>query len=454
MAKIFLCHANEDIDPADEISEQIMADELGEIWYSDLSDYDDENLHEKLVEGIEWCEIFLLIWSRNAALSPEVMFEWTHALNLRCRIIICQFDNFRLPGVLSAKEQVPFSNFNSGYQALRLLLSNGKMKERAPISGKSPAKAQEHKTTEAKSKSVTIPAEKSTAKENESVKVTPDKMPPQEPTRKEEDIPTVTNVNLTKIIKEDIESVSTKVKTEKTGKEIKPPVQAISAKSILSKPDVRSTNHPVVPAEPGQTDKSSESKINIRRFRLEILIPAIIVFVLVGLILFTLFQKREVATRLRSQPAVLTEEAVIQMIKAHTFYAQDWNDNGQGYENEFVIEDRKGAKIVIDKKSDLTWEQAGSSKELTAAAAMGYIAELNKTKFAGYSDWRLPTLEEALTLMEPYKNQQDMHLEPIFESRWCIWTADKDKYQQHWALNFFNRPQVNFDAGIYVRACR
>ncbi|MBN2090625.1 DUF1566 domain-containing protein [candidate division KSB1 bacterium] len=454
MAKIFLCHANDDIDSADEISDQILADELGEIWYSDLSDYDDENLHEKLVEGIEWCNVFLLLWSRNAALSPEVMFEWTHALNLRCRIIICQFDNFRLPGVLSAKEKVPFTSFNSGYQTLRQLLSDGKIKDRPITSGKSVAKPREDKLSGTKNKTETAPAEKLIIKDKEVAKTASQKIPAEEPTLREEDIPTVTKVNLAKIIEEKATPVSPKPKIEKTGKEKKEPVQAIAAKSILSKPDAKAMPASSVHLEPAQLDKSGEFKANIRRFRLEIVIPAIIVFVLIGLIIFTLFQKRAEASRLRSQPVVLTEENVIQMIQAHHFYAQDWNDSGQGYDNEFVIEDRKGAKVVIDKKSHLTWEQAGSSKELTTAAAMSYIAELNKTRFAGYADWRLPTLEEAMTLMQPYKNQQDMHLEPIFESRWCIWTADTDKYQQHWALNFFNRPQVNSDAEFYVRACR
>ncbi|GEM_PF-1231216 len=456
MAKIFLCHANDDIDPADEISEQIMADELGEIWYSDLSDYDDENLHEKLVEGIEWCEIFLLIWSRNAALSPEVMFEWTHALNLRCRLIICQFDNFRLPGVLSSKEKISFTNFNSGYQDLRLLLSDGRIKDRPIKLKKSTVKSTENKLSETKTRAETVPA-KSTVKDKETSKTDSQKVPTDEPTLREEDIPTVTKVNLGKIIEDKAVSeppISKKPLKDKTEPSAPKTVEAISAKSILSKPDTRTMPHSSVRTEPSQREKSGEFSMKIPQLRWEIIIPAIIVFVLIVLIIFTFLQKRTEATRLRSEPLVLAEEEVIQMIQAHHFYAQDWNNDGQGYDNEFVIEDRKGAKVVIDKKSHLTWEQAGSAKELSLSAAMNYIAELNKAKFAGYSDWRLPTLEEALTLMEPYKNQQDLHLEPIFESRWCVWTADTDNYQQHWALNFFNRPQVASDAEFFVRACR
>ncbi|MCB9501891.1 MAG: DUF1566 domain-containing protein [Deferribacteres bacterium] len=37
--------------------------------------------------------------------------------------------------------------------------------------------------------------------------------------------------------------------------------------------------------------------------------------------------------------------------------------------------------------------------------AVVYIDSLNKANFAGYSDWRLPTLEEAMTLMEPEKKE-------------------------------------------------
>lgn len=52
------------------------------------------------------------------------------------------------------------------------------------------------------------------------------------------------------------------------------------------------------------------------------------------------------------------------------------------------------------------------------------IKKLNQNGFAGFSDWRLPTLEEAMSLMEPRK-KNDLYINPIFDSKQRrIWTTD------------------------------
>jgi len=56
------------------------------------------------------------------------------------------------------------------------------------------------------------------------------------------------------------------------------------------------------------------------------------------------------------------------------------------------------------------------------------------------SDWRLPTLEEAMSLMEPGKREHGLFIEPIFAGaqRW-IWTADKASASAAWDVYFNNR---------------
>jgi hypothetical protein len=44
------------------------------------------------------------------------------------------------------------------------------------------------------------------------------------------------------------------------------------------------------------------------------------------------------------------------------------------------------------------------------------IEELNREGFAEHSDWRLPTLAEALSLMEKEMNAKGQHLHPAFSS--------------------------------------
>jgi hypothetical protein len=56
--------------------------------------------------------------------------------------------------------------------------------------------------------------------------------------------------------------------------------------------------------------------------------------------------------------------------------------------------------------------------------ALAYVGNLNEAAYGGYHDWRLPTLEEAMSLMES-KHKDFLLLDPLFEPRWCYWTCDR-----------------------------
>ncbi len=73
--------------------------------------------------------------------------------------------------------------------------------------------------------------------------------------------------------------------------------------------------------------------------------------------------------------------------------------------------------VVRDKTSGLAWEVKTTDgsihdRDMTfdwQGAQQGFIAELNSTKFGGFSDWRLPTTDELRTIRvkgaEPFINQ-------------------------------------------------
>jgi hypothetical protein len=102
------------------------------------------------------------------------------------------------------------------------------------------------------------------------------------------------------------------------------------------------------------------------------------------------------------------------------------------------------------------WHRSGSPRYMSLPAARDWISSLNRRNHAGFSDWRLPTMEEAVSLMEARKYASGLHLNPIFQGKTrSIWTADTFG-QQYWIVYFdhgytdVNWPQFN----SYVRPVR
>ncbi len=162
--------------------------------------------------------------------------------------------------------------------------------------------------------------------------------------------------------------------------------------------------------------------------------------------------------RFRSEPETLSEAEVKRMILVNDFSDSNLNQKGPGFINQYEELDLKGQMIIFDKASGLMWQQGGSEKYMPFKDAEAYIQKLKKDKFGGFDDWRLPTLEEAMSLMEPNKNQADLYIDERFDAKqnW-IWTADKyEGGSSRWYVFFnygdCNRYRIGF--GYFVRGVR
>jgi hypothetical protein len=141
---------------------------------------------------------------------------------------------------------------------------------------------------------------------------------------------------------------------------------------------------------------------------------------------------------LRSEAIQLSEADVIEMIVRHGFYEKDRNPDGKGFSHQYKLQVINGDNVILDESTGLIWQQSGSSKNIIFEDVKKYIDELNEKRFAGFHDWRFPTLEEAVSLMEPIRNYY-IYIDPIFDSKqsW-IWTADQvqGKSQKVWIVYF------------------
>ncbi|UCE05407.1 MAG: DUF1566 domain-containing protein, partial [bacterium] len=108
--------------------------------------------------------------------------------------------------------------------------------------------------------------------------------------------------------------------------------------------------------------------------------------------------------------------------------------------------------------SRLMWQQGGSKKFMNLEKTQAYVEKLNIDNYAGFSDWRLPTLEEAMTLIEMEIKSNGLHVDAVFDKtqRW-IWTADRVKGQSsgNWIVTFYNGSCHSYsEEGNFVRAVR
>ena len=130
---------------------------------------------------------------------------------------------------------------------------------------------------------------------------------------------------------------------------------------------------------------------------------------------------------LRSEPMIklFSKEKVVRMLKQRGFFDKQKNPTATGIKHQYEPSKKAGKQVVIDHSTGLTWQQAGSLKNLNFEQAQDYIRQLSLDNHAGYTDWRLPTLEETMSLMEPRVNEHGLFINPFFEKKqnW-IWTAD------------------------------
>ena len=112
---------------------------------------------------------------------------------------------------------------------------------------------------------------------------------------------------------------------------------------------------------------------------------------------------------------------------------------------------------MTDRATGLTWEKSGSPESLAYKGAKAYVDGLNRDRLAGHSDWRLPTVDELASLLEPEEKNGDLYIDPIFDEkqRWC-WTSDQRASGGAWGVRFFlgNVSRCSLDYDYYVRAVR
>lgn len=130
-----------------------------------------------------------------------------------------------------------------------------------------------------------------------------------------------------------------------------------------------------------------------------------------------------------------------------------------------------GDGTVTDNEEALMWKQTDSFQDLSQWVnwfdAKAYVRDLNHDKFAGYQDWRLPTLEEAENLYDEERQRYirdmdrfEIFIDPCFSpgGGFTSWTSHEDMHQTAGCFYYrYGHANLNHKEGITkdsVRAVR
>ena len=114
-----------------------------------------------------------------------------------------------------------------------------------------------------------------------------------------------------------------------------------------------------------------------------------------------------------------------------------------------------GSGILVDKETGRGWQQAGSPYPLDWESAQHYVNELNFKKFGGFTEWRLPTMDELVSLLLPSPHGEALCVEPVFDQlQDTLWSCDRRSFMAAWYANlkFGFIGWKDFSARHFVRA--
>lgn len=114
--------------------------------------------------------------------------------------------------------------------------------------------------------------------------------------------------------------------------------------------------------------------------------------------------------KLPVEPCYIQEEETGDLLRKWNFFDAELNASGR-FANWLVA--GPDERAVIDLKTGLMWQRGGLDINSLRQIRKD-IATTNEEGFAGYNDWRMPTIEEAMSLMESEPNGKGVHLHSCF----------------------------------------
>lgn len=122
---------------------------------------------------------------------------------------------------------------------------------------------------------------------------------------------------------------------------------------------------------------------------------------------------------LRATPAELSAQEIDSMIRKNGFHhpgdvstAGSPSTKQGAFSHQYEASVLRGDPVISDRATGLMWQQR-PTPFVRHRDIQQHVNATNAKPYAGFTDWRLPTIEELASLLEPPNKQRDF-LDPIF----------------------------------------
>jgi TPR repeat protein len=145
-----------------------------------------------------------------------------------------------------------------------------------------------------------------------------------------------------------------------------------------------------------------------------------------------------VAAVLRREYKPLDEQEISAMLGAKNIYDAQRNPGGN-FRHQYETRNVAGLRLIFDRATKLVWMRQQNLVKMNLEKIRDWIGSLNHVGYGGISDWRLPTVEEAASLLQKSPDDEKVFLDAIFGGDIkSIWTGDSFTESRSWVIDFQN----------------
>jgi TPR repeat protein len=132
----------------------------------------------------------------------------------------------------------------------------------------------------------------------------------------------------------------------------------------------------------------------------------------------------------------LDREEITRMLAARNLFDAERNPKG-GFQHRYEPLDVAGLTLIVDRATKLVWTRQQNPVRMNLKKTIQWIESLNRAGYGGLRSWRLPTVEEAASLLRRSAADEKTFMDAVFGGDvQAVWTGDGLSESESWSVDF------------------